>query len=175
MSLLTRQQITAVTDGKLEDGQKVWAQGSAVCPVLPVVPSLASVTDAEKRRAGAKCPERGNNGVHSAPKTVDQTQADGHGIRGHMIATLPLHDESLAEEGGFSQGSPAQGILEAMARGEVQDEPGSEGCSSPLPVVAPESSGNSASASTPSETEEAASSCEAGLDGNTEKEPEKRK
>ncbi|KAH7982266.1 hypothetical protein HPB52_003555 [Rhipicephalus sanguineus] len=91
-----------------------------------------------------------------------------------FLGTLPLHDESLAEEGGFSQGSPAQGILEGIARGEEQDKPGSEGCSSPLPVVAPEPSGNSASASTPSETGEAASSCEAGLCGSTEEEQKKR-
>ncbi|KAH7955320.1 hypothetical protein HPB52_000280 [Rhipicephalus sanguineus] len=102
-----------------------------------------------------------------------------------FLGTLPLQDESFAEESGFSQGSPAQEFLQGIARGDVQDEQQSQCCSSPLVVASepscstqtstsPQAAGNSTSTSL--ETAAAASSCEAGLDGGgCEKEPKKRK
>ncbi|KAL1476367.1 hypothetical protein MTO96_036554 [Rhipicephalus appendiculatus] len=102
----------------------------------------------------------------------------GTGSGGHMLAillghtpilgTLPIHEESLAEESSFSQGSPAQEILQGIARGDVQDEQQSHGCPSPLPVAVPESSCSDQTGIPPptagsSESTEAASSCEAGI------------
>ncbi|KAH6920876.1 hypothetical protein HPB50_028136 [Hyalomma asiaticum] len=101
-----------------------------------------------------------------------------------FLGSLPLNDESLAEEGGFSQGSPAQEILEGIARGDVADnQPPSEGCLSHLPVGVPEPPCTSQAGTCPpavdnsvsDEAESTPSSCEAGLGGSNEKEPRKRK
>ncbi|KAL1465964.1 hypothetical protein MTO96_026971 [Rhipicephalus appendiculatus] len=95
-----------------------------------------------------------------------------------FLGTLPIHDESLAEESGFSQGSPAQEILQGIARGDVQDEQQSHGCPSPLPVAAPESCSHQTGISPPTagntESTEAASSCEAGLDSGSSKKRDKK-
>ncbi|KAL1422028.1 hypothetical protein MTO96_022490 [Rhipicephalus appendiculatus] len=122
----------------------------------------------------------GGSDVTFASKSGRRMRSAG-GVFGESPGTLPIHDESLAEESGFSQGSPAQEILQGIARGDVQDEQQSHGCPSPLPVAAPESScsdqtGISPPAAGNTESTEAASSCEAGLDsGSSKKEPKKRK
>ncbi|KAH7954943.1 hypothetical protein HPB49_023084 [Dermacentor silvarum] len=89
-----------------------------------------------------------------------------------FLGTLPLHDQTLAQESSCCQTSPAEVILEGIARGDpLQDNQSSDGCPSPLPGMAccpppcasPPEAGNSCLQSPP-DTGTAGPSCEAGLD-----------
>ncbi|KAH8029033.1 hypothetical protein HPB51_022153 [Rhipicephalus microplus] len=136
------------------------------------------VTEQERTRAmGEKL-----KSAEEALAKIIQTEADDTGSGAiswpyywdihRSLGYLPLHDESLADESGCNQNSPAEETLIGKAWGAVQDGQLINGSRSPFPVVASESA-CSPQRSTSLETTEAASSCEAGLDSESSKKSQK--